>query len=189
MGSSFSDTESVTSMDSMSAANSPTVMASPFSDTESITSIESSKLVWSTNPLISNASSRTSLDSLDDDDDALYGLSPEEIRQVTQNMQEITANFDAAMEAHTEISSALGRIGEGLEAINAGLRDLTAAAEASLENSRQVVETTARVEMQPPAFIERPRATAETEARRDARPGFFGSFVNQVKERFWGWVV
>lgn len=101
-------------------------------------------------------------------------------------MQEITANFDAAMEAHTEISSALGRIGEGLEAINAGLGDLTAAAEASLESSRQVVETTARIEMQLPAFIERPRATAETEARCDARPGFFGSFVNQVKERFWG---
>lgn len=87
------------------------------------------------------------------------------------------------------MSSALERIGEGLEAVNAGRADLTATAEASLESLRQAVETTARIEMQLPAFLERRRAMAQAEARRDARPGFFRSVVDGVKERVWGWMA
>ena len=143
---------------------------------------------WSVTTSISNASSRTSLDSLDDDED-LHGLSAEEIEQIIQNMQEIAANLNADMEAHANMSSALERIGEGLEAVNAGRADLTATAEASLESLRQAVETTARIEMQLPAFLERRRAMAQAEARRDARPGFFRSVVDGVKERVWGWMA
>jgi len=161
----------------------------PFSDTESITSIESTDSVWSTTSSTSNASSRTSIDSLDDDEDDLHGLSPDEIRQVAENLQEIAANLHASTQAHAEMASALERMGEGLEELNARLADLTANAEANLESLREAVDTTARIEMQLPAFLERRRVMAQAETRRDARPGFFGSVVDRVKERVWGWMA
>jgi methyl-accepting chemotaxis protein len=164
-------------------------MTSPFSDTESVTSFESADSVWSKTSSILKASSRTSLDSFDDNDDDLLGLSAEDIRQITENIQEIAATLNAAAQAHAEMSSALERLGEGLEALNAGLTDLTATAEANLESLREVVDTTARIEMQLPAFLERRRAMAQAEARRDARPGFFRSVVDRVKGRVWGWMA
>ena len=101
-------------------------------------------------------------------------------------MQESAATRD---EARAEMSSALERMAAGLEALNTGLTDLTATAEANLESLREAVDTTARVEMQLPACLERRRAMARDEARRDAQPGFFRNVVDRVKERVWDWMA
>jgi hypothetical protein len=166
MTSPFSDTQSITSIESVSV---PPAMTSPFSDTESIISIESadSGRTVPSSPYIT--SSRTSLDSLDEE---LHGLSDEDITQITHDLQQATAN-----------------VGAGIEAVDSRLTKATVTTNRVSAGLMECKEMLVRIETQLPAFLERRRAMAQAAAERHARRGFFGKVVDKVKGRVSGWMV